>query len=97
MNELVALIRGAGVVVSVNTVVPHIAAATATPVVVLYALTNPQHTPWKVRNKVLPFSVDPHLKSRNEVIRFVDSKCYSENVAMPTPDDIVRAVEEMVN
>jgi ADP-heptose:LPS heptosyltransferase len=30
-----------------------VAAAVGTPVVDLYALTNPQHTPWKVRNRVL--------------------------------------------
>jgi ADP-heptose:LPS heptosyltransferase len=30
-----------------------VAAAVGTPVVVLYALTNPQHTPWRVRSRVL--------------------------------------------
>ena len=36
-----------------NTGPVHIAAALGTPVVDLYALTNPQHTPWKVRCRVL--------------------------------------------
>jgi hypothetical protein len=31
----------------------HVAAAMGTPVVVLYALTNPQHTPWRVASEVL--------------------------------------------
>jgi ADP-heptose:LPS heptosyltransferase len=31
----------------------HIAAAMGTPVVDLYALTNPQHTPWLVPHRVL--------------------------------------------
>jgi len=31
----------------------HIAAALGTPVVDLYALTNPQHTPWRVASRVL--------------------------------------------
>jgi ADP-heptose:LPS heptosyltransferase len=35
----------------------HIAAALDTPVVVLYALTNPQHTPWQVASRVLNHDV----------------------------------------
>jgi ADP-heptose:LPS heptosyltransferase len=31
----------------------HVAAAVGTPVVDLYALTNPQHTPWLVPHRVL--------------------------------------------
>jgi ADP-heptose:LPS heptosyltransferase len=31
----------------------HVAAAVGTPVVDLYALTNPQHTPWAVPHRVL--------------------------------------------
>jgi ADP-heptose:LPS heptosyltransferase len=35
----------------------HIAAALGTPVVVLYALTNPQHTPWMATSRVLSHDV----------------------------------------
>jgi ADP-heptose:LPS heptosyltransferase len=35
----------------------HVAAAVGTPVVDLYALTNPQHTPWGVPNRVLSHEV----------------------------------------
>jgi ADP-heptose:LPS heptosyltransferase len=35
----------------------HIAAALGTPVVDLYALTNPQHTPWRVPSRVLSHDV----------------------------------------
>ncbi|MFP5406740.1 MAG: glycosyltransferase family 9 protein, partial [Gammaproteobacteria bacterium] len=35
----------------------HIAAAVGTPVVDLYALTNPQHTPWRVASRVLSHDV----------------------------------------
>ncbi len=57
VEEFIALINRARIVISVNTGTVHIAAATQTPVVVLYALTNPQHTPWKVSSSVLYFSV----------------------------------------
>ena len=46
--ELCAVIEGADVLVSNNTAPVHIAAAVGTPVVDLYALTNPQHGPWRV-------------------------------------------------
>src|SRR5690606_30540495 len=42
--ELAALIEAAPVLVSNNTGPVHVAAAVGTPVVVLYAMTNPQHT-----------------------------------------------------
>nr|ABI15638.1 glycosyl transferase [consortium cosmid clone pGZ1] len=53
LGELGALIEGAGVLVSNNTGPVHIAAALGTPVVDLYALTNPQHRPWRVASRVL--------------------------------------------
>lgn len=53
LDELAALIAMAPVLVSNNTGPAHIAAAVGTPVVDLYALTNPQHTPWKVASRVL--------------------------------------------
>ena len=50
---LAALIERASVIVACNSAPAHIAAATRTPVVVLYALTNLQHTPWQVDSRVL--------------------------------------------
>jgi len=55
--DLAALIAEARLLLTNNTGPAHIAAATATPVVVLYALTNPQHTPWRVRARVLSHDV----------------------------------------
>ncbi|MFN2643684.1 MAG: lipopolysaccharide heptosyltransferase II [Burkholderiales bacterium] len=57
LHELGALIDAADVLVSNNTGPAHIAAALGTPVVDLYALTNPQHTPWQVRARVLNHDV----------------------------------------
>jgi lipopolysaccharide heptosyltransferase II len=53
LAELGALIAKADVLISNNTGPVHIASAVGTPVVDLYALTNPQHTPWQVPNRVL--------------------------------------------
>jgi len=53
LGELAALIAGAQVIVCNNSGPVHIAAAVGTPVAVLYALTNPQHTPWRVPSHVL--------------------------------------------
>ncbi|HYD94875.1 MAG TPA: lipopolysaccharide heptosyltransferase II [Noviherbaspirillum sp.] len=53
LPQLSALIALAPVLISNNTGPVHIAAAVGTPVVDLYALTNPQHTPWKVPARVL--------------------------------------------
>jgi ADP-heptose:LPS heptosyltransferase len=52
-EELAALIAKAPLVVSNNTSAVHLASAVSTPVVDLYALTNPQHTPWRVPCRVL--------------------------------------------
>ena len=53
LTALGALIADASLVIANNTGPVHIAAALGTPVVDLYALTNPQHTPWQVRSEVL--------------------------------------------
>ena len=53
LDALVATIDGAALLVSNNSGPVHVAAARGTPVVDLYALTNPQHTPWQVPHRVL--------------------------------------------
>lgn len=53
LEVLAAVIESAPVLLANNTGPVHIAAAVGTPVVDLYALTNPQHTPWEVPNRVL--------------------------------------------
>lgn len=57
LGELGALIAGARLLVANNTGPVHMAAALGTPVVDLYALTNPQHTPWRVAARVLSHDV----------------------------------------
>jgi lipopolysaccharide heptosyltransferase II len=57
LAELAAIIAEAPLLISNNTGPVHIAAAVGTPVVDLYALTNPQHTPWAVPHRVLSHDV----------------------------------------
>lgn len=53
LGQLGAAIKLATVVVFSNTGPAHIAAALGTPLADLYALTNPQHTPWQVESRLL--------------------------------------------
>jgi len=66
LGELGALIARADLLVGNNSGPAHLAAALGTPVVDVYALTNPQHTPWQVPARVLSRDVDCRgcLKSR---------------------------------
>jgi len=57
LAELAALLERAPLLISNNTGPVHVAASVGTPVVDLYALTNPQHTPWGVPNRVLNHDV----------------------------------------
>ncbi|HVH39823.1 MAG TPA: glycosyltransferase family 9 protein [Gemmatimonadaceae bacterium] len=57
LAALAALIGAAPLLITNNTGPAHIAAALGTPVVDLYALTNPQHTPWMVAHRTLSFDV----------------------------------------
>lgn len=53
LPEFAGLLAQAPLLLSNNTGPVHMAAALGTPVVDLYALTNPQHTPWMVPQRVL--------------------------------------------
>ncbi len=57
LGGFAALVAGARMLVCNNSGPAHLAAASGTPVVVLYALTNPQHTPWRVPSRVLSHDV----------------------------------------
>jgi lipopolysaccharide heptosyltransferase II len=53
LGELAALLARAPLLIANNTGPVHVASAVGCPVVDLYALTNPQHTPWMVPHRVL--------------------------------------------
>ncbi|TWR31538.1 glycosyltransferase family 9 protein [Mucilaginibacter pallidiroseus] len=95
--QFACLIKQAALVVCVNTGTLHIAAAVGTPVVALYAQTNPQHTPWNIPNRVFEFSVPPALRSRNEIIAYVNGKLYQELIPPPRPEGVVNAISDLLN
>ena len=91
LPTLAGLVAEAPVLIANNTGPVHLAAAVGTPVVVLYAKTNPQHTPWQVPCRVLYFDVPAHLRSRNVLLQQFPEP------ALPTasPDAIAQAVREL--
>ena len=74
----------------------HIAAATQTAVVVLYALTNPQHTPWRVPSEVLYFPVKEGLQSKNEIVNYVSEKVMNKITGTASPSDVLKAVKNLL-
>lgn len=53
LKEMIALLSKSPLLISNNSGPVHMAAALGTPIVDLYALTNPQHTPWMVQHTTL--------------------------------------------
>lgn len=96
INEFISLVQHASLVVSVNTATVHIAAAGKTPVVVLYAMTNPQHLPWMAKGKALFYSIEEERRSRNEVIRYVHDHLQQEDWPMIKPEDIVQSIKSIL-
>jgi hypothetical protein len=94
--ELAALINMSRLLISVNTGPVHIAAGLKVPVIVLYAQTNPQHTPWMTDNKVFEFSVSSKARSRNEVLRFVDNTIYKHRLPYPDVSQIIPSVQALL-
>jgi ADP-heptose:LPS heptosyltransferase len=97
LEEFITLIKRAPLVVSVNTSTIHIAAALETPIVVLYALSNPQHLPWMATGKVLLFDIPKGLRSRNEVIQFVHKNLHPQNTPMALPEEVLQAVRDVLS
>jgi lipopolysaccharide heptosyltransferase II len=92
LNNFIALINMAPVIVSNNTVSVHIAAAVDTPVVDLYARTNPEHTPWMVDSRVFYFDVPENIQSKNTTLVHTTPR---KGMPAPGPRDIVLAVREL--
>jgi lipopolysaccharide heptosyltransferase II len=92
LAELVALLAEAPHLVSNNTGPAHIAAATGTPVVDIYALTNPQHTPWRVPSRVLSHDVPCRYCYRS-----VCPEGHHDCLRLVTPESVARAAGELLS
>jgi lipopolysaccharide heptosyltransferase II len=90
LAELAALIELAPVFLTNNTGPAHVAAAVGTPVVDLYALTNPQHTPWRVASRVLFHDV-PCRNCFSSVCREGHHRC----LRGVTPSEVAAAVVDL--
>ncbi len=91
LPELVALIDRAPVLITNNTGPAHIASALGTPVVDVYAGTNPQHTPWLTPNRVLSRDVPcaPCFRS-------ICPEGHHACLASIEPREVVKAAKELL-
>jgi lipopolysaccharide heptosyltransferase II len=89
--QLAALLALAPVVITNNTGPAHLAAAVGTPVVDLYALTNPQHTPWGVPCRVL----NRDVPCRN-CYKSVCPEGHHECLRGVPPEEVVQAALELL-
>ncbi|MCC6383134.1 MAG: glycosyltransferase family 9 protein [Dehalococcoidia bacterium] len=87
LPRLGGLLRAAPLLLANNTGPVHLAAALGTPVVDLYALTNPQHTPWGVPSRVLNRDVPCRNCFRSEC-----PEGHHRCLAALKPEAVVRAV-----
>ncbi len=91
LGELGALLELSPLLISNNTGPVHIAAAVGTPVVDLYALTNPQHTPWGIEHRVLFHDV-PCKYCYKSICPEGHHNC----LRLVSPDSVFAAVSELL-
>lgn len=91
LAQLAAIIQRATVLLCNNTGPAHMAAALGTPVVDLYALTNPQHTPWQVANRVLSHDV-----ACKYCYKSICPRGHHDCLAKIAPQRVAAAVQELV-
>jgi lipopolysaccharide heptosyltransferase II len=96
LEEFITLLKRSPLVVSVNTGAAHICAAVGTPVIVLYALSNPQHSPWMARGKVLVYDIQEELRSKNEVLQYVHEHLHPKDTSVPAPEKIISSIRDVM-
>ncbi len=92
LAELAALLERAPLLIANNTGPVHLAAALGTPVVDLYALTNPQHTPWMVPCRVLSHDVPCKYCYKS-----VCTEGHHDCLRRVTPQQVVAAARELLD
>ena len=91
LAALAALIEASPLLITNNTGPAHVAAAVGTPVVDVYALTNPQHTPWRVKSRVLSYDVP----CRN-CFRSVCPEGHNNCLRLIAPSDLAQAASDLL-
>ncbi|WP_315788827.1 lipopolysaccharide heptosyltransferase II [Fischerella sp. JS2] len=91
LSELAALLQLSSLLISNNTGPVHIAAAVGTPVVDLYALTNPQHTPWSIPHRVLFHDVPCKYCYKS-----ICPEGHHQCLDLVTPESVVNAACELL-
>jgi lipopolysaccharide heptosyltransferase II len=91
LGELGALLSETSLLISNNSGPVHLAAALGTPVVDLYALTNPQHTPWEVPNRVLNYDVPCKYCYKS-----VCPEGHHDCLVKVSPEQVVQAAQELL-
>ena len=92
LPRLAAFLARISLLVSNNTGTVHVAAAVGTPVVDLYALTNPQHTPWMVEHRVLSHDV-----SCKFCYKSICPEGHQDCLRLITPDEVVTAAAQLLD
>ena len=91
LGQMAALLALSPLLIANNTGPVHVAAAVGTPVVDLYALTNPQHTPWAVPHRVLCHDVPCKYCYRS-----VCPEGHHDCLRLVTPEAVVQAAGELL-
>src|SRR5690606_29954525 len=92
LGEFASLLKHADLLISNNTGPVHIAAALQTPTVDIYALTNPQHTPWQVPHRVLYNDVPCRYCYRSEC-----PEGHHACLQGLSPERVVQAAEQLLS
>lgn len=92
LGELGGVLQQARLLLANNTGPVHIAAGVGTPVVDLYALTNPQHTPWGVPSQVLFHDVPCKFCYKS-----ICPEGHHHCLRLVAPREIVRAVRSFLS
>lgn len=91
LGQFAALLALSPLLISNNTGPVHLAAAVGTPVVDLYALTNPQHTPWAVPHRLLFHDVPCKYCYKS-----VCPEGHHHCLRLVSPQMVVQAVNELL-
>jgi len=91
LGQMAALLALSPLLIANNTGPVHVAAAVGTAVVDIYALTNPQHTPWAVPHRVLFHDVPCKYCYRS-----VCPEGHHHCLRLVTPQSVVQAAGELL-